>query len=71
MFHQDLTIFGCFSEGLVLVWFVMALHGLVRFGLRQNQSEASVKVLSRSDLFWQFCRRFSVGLVWYGTICFG
>ena len=32
MFHQDPTIFGCFSEGLVLVWFVMALHGLVRFG---------------------------------------
>ena len=64
-----------FSVGLVwysMVWYSMVWFGWVWFGwvwsgLRQHPSEASVKVSSRSDLFWQFQRRFSVGLVcWYG-----
>ena len=36
--------------------------------LRQHPSEGSVKVSSRSDLFWLFSRRFKVGLVWYGLV---
>ena len=39
---------------------------MVWFGLRQHPSEASVKVLSRSDLVLRFQRRFRVGLVVYG-----
>ena len=44
---------------------------MVRFGLRQHPSEASVKVSSRSDSFWLFERRLRVGLVWYGMVWFG
>ena len=49
---------------------------MVRFGLRQHTSEASVKVSSRSNLFWLFQRRFSVcflwlGLVWLSLLRFG
>ena len=58
-----MTWFGGFREGLVLIWFVM-----VRFGSREHPSEASVKVSSRSDLFWLFYRRFSVGFVWFGSV---
>ena len=65
MFHQDLTIFGCFSEDLMVVWFGMVWLGMDRFGWRENPFEASVKVSSRSNLFWQFWRRFSVGFVWF------
>ena len=46
-----------------MVWF-----GMVRFGLRQHPSEASAKVSSRSNLFWLFQRRFSVGFVWLGLV---
>ena len=52
-----------FREDLVLVWF-----GMVRFGLRQHPSEAFVKFSSRSNLFWMFWRRFTVGLVWYSLV---
>ena len=57
---------GSFREDLVLIWFGMVWLSMIRFGLRQHPSEASVKVSSRSDLFWLFYRRFSVGLALYG-----
>ena len=44
---------------------------MVWFGLRQHPSEASVKVSSRSALFWWFQRRFRVGLVRFGLVRFG
>ena len=53
-FHQDLTWFGGFREDLELVWFAIVWIGKVWFDLRQHQSEASVKVSSRSGLFWLF-----------------
>ena len=56
-----------------LIWF-----GLVWFGMVWDNipSEASVKVSSRSNLFWLFQRRFSVcflwlGLVWLSLLRFG
>ena len=53
---QDLTLlcFGCFREDLESVWFAIVWIGKVWFDLRQHQSEASVKVSSRSGLFWLF-----------------
>ena len=47
---------------------------MVRFGLRQTPSEASVKFSSKSDLFWLFKIRFrvlGVCLVWYGLVWLG
>ena len=44
---------------------------MVWFGLRQHTSEASVKVLSRSDLFLRFQRRFRVGLIRFGLVVYG
>ena len=49
---------------------------MIRYVLRQYKSEASVNVSSRSNLFWQFQRRFSVcflwlGLVWLSLLRFG
>ena len=50
----DLTCFGCFREDLVLVWFSLVWLSMVKFGLRQHPSEASVNVSSGSDYFWLF-----------------
>ena len=50
-FHQDPTYFGCSGENLISVWFGLFWLGMVRFGLKQHPSEASVKVSSRSNLF--------------------
>ena len=36
--------------------------------LRQHPSEASVKISSRSNLFWLFWREFRVGLFWFGMV---
>ena len=44
---------------------------MVWFGLRQHPYEASVKVLSRSDLVLRFQRRFRVGLVRFGLVVYG
>ena len=44
---------------------------MVWFSLRQHPSKASVKVSSRSDLFWLFYKGFSVGLVWFGLVHLG
>ena len=44
---------------------------MVRFGLRQHPSEASVKVSSRSALVWWFQRRFRVGLVRLCLVVYG
>ena len=38
----------------ILCWFELVRLGMVRFGLRQHPSEESVKVSSRSNLFWLF-----------------
>ena len=57
MAHEELVqILGPKTR---MVWFGMSWSGL-----RQRPSESSVKVSSRSNLFWLFWRRFSVGLVW-------
>jgi len=50
--------FGCFRENSVLVWFGIVWFslfwlGMIRFGLRQHPN-ASMKVSSRSNLFWLF-----------------
>ena len=47
-----------------------SLSEIFGLGLRQHPFEASVKVSSKSDLFWLFQRRISVGLVWYGMVWF-
>ena len=51
-FHQDLTCFGWLREDLVLVWYGTFRVCLVWFDLRQHPSEVSVKVSSRSNIFW-------------------
>ena len=43
---------GSFREDLVLIWFGMVWLSMIRFGLRQHPSEASVKVSSKSNFFW-------------------
>ena len=63
--------FGLFWLGKIQCWFELVRLGMVRFGLRQHPSEASVNISSRSNLFWLFQRTFSVGLVWYGIDWFG
>ena len=35
-----------------MVWFGMVWYGMVWYGLRHHPSEATVKILSKSDLFW-------------------
>ena len=51
-FHQDPTCFGCFREDLQLVQFGMFWFGMVWYGLRQHPSKATLKISSKSDLFW-------------------
>ena len=46
-----------------MVWFGLVWLGMVWFGLRQHPSEASVKVSSRSILFFIVLKKIRVGLV--------
>ena len=54
-----------------MVCFVLVWVGMVWFGLKQYPSEGSVKVSSRSDLFWLFKRRLLVISLLTLSMCLG